>query len=416
MPIESRLRTLGYTRMDSHDPAAPQGARTADAASLAAALRDSRDQTLATFAVYEQALRGAQWRVPYSPELNPPLWELGHVGWFQEWWIARNPERARGVAADPNVPRPPPHRAGADAWFDSSRVAHTDRWHLPLPSADALRDDLGVGLQKSLELLHAGPNDGDDALYFFRLCLLHEDMHHEAAVYMAQHLGVPLQGWSPRMHAAAGEIAIDAGTHRLGFAARGFAFDNELPARDIELPAFRIDEAPVTWERYLPFVEAGGYRQRQHWSDSGWAWLQAASLTTPRYLRAAGGGWQRHAFGRWADLPPEQPAMNLSCHEAEAFCAWAGRRLPSEAEWERAAQLAALRWGDVWEWTATAFEPYPGFVAHPYRDYSQPWFGSRRVLRGGSFATHPRLKHTRYRNFFLPERNDIFAGFRTCAR
>jgi len=392
-------------------------ARDAHAPALAAALRDSRERTLATFAVYEQSLRDTRLQVAYSPEVNPPLWELGHVGWFQDWWIARNPERRHGATADPDVMRAAPHRAGVDAWFDSSRVAHTERWRLPIPSADALRDDLAFGLQQSLELLRGGPQHGDDALYFFRLCLFHEDMHHEAAVYMAQHLGVPLHGWAAQPVVMAGELAIDAGTHRLGFASPGFAFDNELATHDVDVAALRIDAAPVTWARYLAFVEAGGYRQRAHWSDAGWAWLQHAALSAPRYLRQAGSGWQRLAFGRWVDVDPALPALNLSCHEAEAFCAWAGRRLPSEIEWERAAQYAgaALHWGDVWEWTASAFEPYTGFVAHPYRDYSLPWFGSRRVLRGGSFATQPRMKHPRYRNFFVPERNDIFAGFRTCA-
>jgi ergothioneine biosynthesis protein EgtB len=400
--------------MESSHFTAAERARSAPAPTLAEALRESRSRTLATFALYEQTLRDTQLGVPYSPELNPPLWELGHVGWFQQWWIGRNPERERGVAADPDVARLPPPRAGADAWFDSGRVAHTTRWHLPLPAADAIRDDLARGLEQSLQLL-AASGDSDEALYFFRLSLFHEDMHHEAAVYMAQHLGVPLSGWAPRASAGTGEVTIGEGVHRLGHTSPGFAFDNELVAHDVVVPAFRVDAAPVTWSQFLPFVEAGGYRRREHWSEAGWAWLQAGERSTPRYLRAAGSGWQRLTFGRWLDVEPHLPAVNLSWHEAEAFCAWAGRRLPSEAEWERAAQHGGMHWGEVWEWTATPFEPYAGFAAHPYRDYSQPWFGSRRVLRGGSFATHTRMKHTRYRNFFMPERNDIFAGFRTCA-
>jgi ergothioneine biosynthesis protein EgtB len=396
--------------------AAARHARCADGAALAAALRDSRAHTLATFAVYEQALRDAGMAVPYTPEVNPPLWELGHIGWFQDWWLSRNPQRTRGHVADPDVPRAPPRRAGSDAWFDSSRVPHTDRWRLPLPGADALRDDLAAGLHDSLELLRASAQH-DDALYFFRLALFHEDMHHEAAVYMAQHLRVPLHGWAPCAHALAQELHIDACTHVMGAPEQGFAFDNELQRHTVALAGFRIDSAPVTWGRYLGFVEADGYRRRECWSDDGWAWLQSRALQCPRYLREAGGTWQREAFGQWVDLDPALPAMNLSAHEADAYCRWAGRRLPSEAEWECAAVQAAdaFAWGQAWEWTASAFVPYAGFCAHPYRDYSQPWFHTRRVLRGASFATHARMKHPRYRNFFPPERNDIFAGFRTCA-
>jgi ergothioneine biosynthesis protein EgtB len=390
--------------------------RDADASAVAAALRDTRQQTLATFAAYERALGERGFVVPYSGELNPPLWELGHVGWFQEWWLGRNPERDRGVLADPEALRLPPRRPNADALFDSSRVAHDTRWQLPLPGADALRNDLAQGLQETLALLESGPSG--EALYFFRLCLFHEDMHNEAAIYMAQHLSLPLRGWAPIAHPAAHEVAIVGGTFSLGTPyGNGFAFDNELGPHDIELKEFQIDSAPVSWARYLPFVEAGGYRERRWWSDTGWQWLQQQALQAPRYLRANGTCWQRQTFGDWVDLDPRKPAVNLSCFEAQAYCAWAGRRLPSEAEWECAAVRAgaAFEWRQVWEWTASAFEPYPGFVAHPYRDYSAPWFHTRRVLRGGSFATHERMKHPRYRNFFPPERNDIFAGLRTCA-
>ncbi len=401
--------------MISNAWAAATAARNADAAQLHSALRDARTRTLATFAAYDEALRPGRCAVPYSPQLNPPLWELGHIGWFQEWWLGRNPQCPRGAAADPDVPRLPPRRAQADTWFDSSRVAHTTRWELPLPGADALRDDLEAGLADSLQLLQQCPHD-DDALYFHRLVLFHEDMHHEAAVYMAQHLDIPLAGWAPQAHSAATELAIPAGTLELGPAGGGFAFDNELGPHVLALDAFRIDSAPVTWARYLAFVEAGGYRERSHWSDDGWAWLQAQQLAAPRYVRAHGSTWQRRTFGTWLDIDPALPAMNLSLHEAQAWCAWAQRRLPTEAEWQHAAlRERAFQWGQVWEWTASPFAPYPGFAPHPYRDYSAPWFHTRQVLRGGAFATQPRMKHPRYRNFFTAERNDVFAGFRTCA-
>jgi ergothioneine biosynthesis protein EgtB len=401
--------------MTSHLWAQADAARRADAEQLARLLRDARAHTLSTFAAYEDALRASGCTVPYSPQLNPPSWELGHVGWFQEWWLGRNPQRARGSAADPDVPRTPARRAQSDAWFDSSRVAHTVRWELPLPDANALRDDLAAGLAETLQLLAQSEPD-DRGLYFHRLVLFHEDMHQEAAVYMAQHLDIPLAGRAPEAHGPDTELAIAPAVLERGNGGAGFAFDNELGRHTEAVNAFRIDSAPLDWSRYLAFVEAGGYRQRAHWSDDGWAWLQGQRLTAPRYLRAHGTTWQRRTFGAWLDLDPALPAMNLSWHEARAYCAWARRRLPSEAEWQLAAQTEpTFEWGQVWEWTATAFAPFPGFAPHPYRDYSAPWFHTRQVLRGGAFATQPRMKHPHYRNFFTPDRNDVFAGFRTCA-
>lgn len=188
----------------------------------------------------------------------------------------------------------------------------------------------------------------------------------------------------------------DADWH-LGYAAPGFAFDNELGAHTVHVPAFEIDTVPVAWARYLPFVEAG-------------------HISPPRYLRQVDGKWQRQRFGQWQLLDMNAPAVHLSWFEADAWCRRAGRRLPSEAEWECAAMSdSRFQWGDVWEWTASRFQPYPGFRAHPYRDYSAPWFDSRYVLRGACTATAPHMLHPRYRNYFTPERNDIYAGFRSCA-
>ena len=152
----------------------------------------------------------------------------------------------------------------------------------------------------------------------------------------------------------------------------------------------------------------------------GWAWRRRHSPGRPQGLRCDDGRWQRAVFGQWQDLGLQEPALHLTQHEALAWCRWAGRRLPTEAEWECAAVAAAnggdaFAWGEVWEWTASPFAPYPGFEPHPYRDYSMPWFDGRPVLRGASFATWPALRHPRYRNYFPADRHDIFAGFRTCA-
>ena len=183
------------------------------------------------------------------------------------------------------------------------------------------------------------------------------------------------------------------------------------------LAPYAIDSQPVTWGRYLPFVEAGGYQTERWWTREGWAWRQRQGLHRPRHLMQEDGAWKRAVFGQWETLDPDQPAVHLSAHEAQAWCAWAGRRLPTEAEWECAARGAPDRfaWGQVWEWTASPFAPYPGFEPHPYRDYSMPWFDGRPVLRGASFATDAGMRHPRYRNYVPAERHDILAGFRSCA-
>ncbi|MBK9135227.1 MAG: ergothioneine biosynthesis protein EgtB [Betaproteobacteria bacterium] len=403
-------------------------ARHGGAEALARALAASRRDTLDTFAAYEKARPDLV--VPLRAELNPPLWELGHIGWFQEYWIERNPARADGVRADPDVVRHPPLRAGADALYHSGRVAHDSRWTLPLPDAAATRADLAAQLAQSLRLLERTPDD-DDALYFHRLSLMHEDMHHEAALYMAQGLGIAIADprWQPRpLPEPAAELAFDAGTWTLGCGegttARGFVFDNEVGRADVPTAAYRIDAQVARWADVLPFVEAGGYHERRWWSDAGWAWRRTHPAPWPRYLRpksgassGASGGWQRLRHGRWAALDPRDAACHLTLHEAEAWCRWAGRRLPTEAEWERAAFTggAAFGWGAVWEWTASPFTPFSGFTPHPYRDYSALWFDGRPVLRGASFMTQPRMRHPRYRNFFPAHRSDVPAGFRSCA-
>ena len=427
--------------MTAHSiPAAALSARQSSAQTLAAALVSTRDDTLALFGIFEQALPGLQ--VPLHAELNPPLWELGHIGWFQAWWLARFPAWRQGWRADPDLPRRPDRRADADALYNSSRVPHDRRWTLPLPDADTTRADLQAQLQETLALLAQvaegvegaqvvkgaelakrtadGPAQ-DDLLYFFRLALLHEDMHHEASLYTAQRLGVAVADarWQARPLAAPPPaLAFEAGPWRLGSDAdNGFAFDNELGAHEVALGATEIDAQAVRWAEFLPFVEAGGYGQDRGWTEAGLRWRLASGAAAPRYLRRAGGAWQQWRHGQWQALALDEAACHLSHFEAEAWCRWAGRRLPTEAEWERAAcsRPADCRWGDVWEWTASPFAPYPGFQPHPYVDYSAPWFDGRPVLRGASFMTQPRLRHPRYRNYFPPQRNDVPAGFRSCA-
>jgi gamma-glutamyl hercynylcysteine S-oxide synthase len=402
-----------------------EAARCGGKPPLAAALRDARARSLALFAAYEAAL-GPDLRVPCTPELNLPLWELGHIGWFADWWLARNPQRHMGVTADPVALRSPARQSArgvnVDAVYDSSKVPHNQRWQMTLPDADAVRADLADSLHDTLALL-ADATEDDASLYFFRLALFHEDMHTEAAVYMAQTLGFdPLPPRQPTLPLKVpltvqrpGALSVAAAAVTLGRPGPGFAFDNELGAHAVPVGAFEIDAQPVTWAQFLPFVESGSYAQRRFWGAPGWIWRLSQDRRAPRYLRHTPQGWEQQAFGHWRALDPAAPASHLTAFEAQAWCAWAGRRLPTEAEWTLAAQDPGFVWGSVWEWTASAFAPFPGFVAHPYVDYSQPWFDGRPVLKGASSATHPRMRHPQYRNYFPPERNDIVAGFRSVA-
>ncbi len=400
--------------------------RHAGPAELEAALASGRQALLALFDGFERVLGTDGLRIAFDPVLNLPLWELGHIGWFEAHWLARNRERSRGAGCDPEHSRAASVRPDADALYDSSNVPHAQRWQLDLPTADATRAYLAQVRASTLQLLReSAPTD--DALYFFRLVLFHEDMHREAWCFMAQRLGIDLGsamlGDGPKPSMARGVWHVPAGLRSIGSGAAGFAFDNELQANERFVDAFTIDRAPVAWQRFLPFIEAGGYENEALWSADGRAWLNGPTCLRrqhPQHLRRAASGWQQHRFGRWESLDPAAPVMHVSAHEAEAWCRWAGRRLPTEFEWETAARLAetqgeAFDWGEVWEWTASRFAPYAGFVAHPYRDYSQPWFDGRPVLRGASFATVPHMKHARYRNYFPADRDDVFAGFRSCA-
>ncbi len=393
--------------------------RRADGPALALALRESRADTLATFERFEEALSAQGLRVPQWPTLNLPLWELGHIGWFQDWWLRRNPQRLLGQHADPDVARAASERTNADALYNSSRVPHASRWSLQLPDAQATKDDLAAQLAHHVAML-AGHAQDDAALYFFRLVLLHEDMHHEAALYTAHALDIQVSDprWQPKpRNRAATLLAMPAQPWQLGHNDPGFTFDNEHGPHVVATEACAIDSHVLRWAEFLPFVESGAYANDRHWSASGRRWREQHGLCHPRALRRDGVVWQHQRAGRWQQLDPALPACHLSYFDAEAWCVWAGRCLPTEAQWERCAlqQPEQFCWGEVWEWTASPFTAYPGFVAHPYRDYSVPWFGSHQVLRGASFATQPRLRHPRYRNYFLAQRDDIFSGFRSCA-
>jgi gamma-glutamyl hercynylcysteine S-oxide synthase len=433
----------------------PLAVPEADAQALDDALIAARERTLALVS----DLGTPQLRGPRLAIVNPPLWEIGHLGWFQERWCLR-------TAADGTLGAS--ILANADALYDSAAVAHDTRWDLPLPSLDSTLGYLECVLERVRERLSREPEISDLA-YFAQLAALHEEMHAEAFTYTRQTLGYgapPAPVSCPEASAAGpwtGDAEIVGGDFLLGARpGEGFVFDNEKWAHPVRIASFRMAKAPVTNAEFAAFVTAGGYVRRELWSDAGWSWRERARADHPVYWQYEDGRWFERRYDQVLPLIPHVPAMHVSWYEADAYCRWAGRRLPTEAEWEYAAasapeeparkrrypwgdaapgcehanlygaardriDVAALTDGDsawgcrqmignVWEWTGSAFAPYPGFVEDPYKEYSAPWFGDHKVLRGGCHATRASLIRNTWRNFYTPDRRDVFAGFRTCER
>ena len=428
-------------------------------AELAAWVRDARQKTVELVSdLSDEQLMGPQLRI-----VNPLLWEIGHVTWFQEKWALRH---AGGKT---------PIRADGDALYDSAAISHDSRWSLPLPSRKDTLAYMTAVRDSVLERIERGNLTAQER-YFITLGVFHEDMHTEAFTYTRQ-----THGWnapvfsrldpvsSHKTGSLPGDVEVPGGQFLLGaLQEEPFVFDNEKWAHAVDVRAFAIARAPVTQDEFAEFVEDKGYSKGEFWSEPGWAWRENAGAEHPVYWkREAAGRWLRRHFDHWLPLEPHHPALHINWWEAEAYCNWAGRRLPTELEWEVAASAEALQsgteltagkryfpWGDkpaesehanlgwramgavdvnalsagdsafgcrqmignVWEWTATDFSPYPGFEIDPYREYSQPWFGTHKVLRGGAWPTQPRLLRSTWRNFYTPDRRDVWAGFRTCRR
>jgi iron(II)-dependent oxidoreductase len=428
---------------------------TLDRRAIAARLAAVRERTLLLVSVLDwPTLRRQQ-----IPILSPMVWDLGHIGHFEEEWLARR------LTGDE------PLHDGFAAMFDPQQNPRPTREALPLPGQHELTGYLERVRDRTLRVLAqieiaAAPDLLRNGLVY-ELVAEHEEQHQETLLQAMQVLDRPAYPAPERRPAPTaatrpeGMAPVPAGPFEMGLAGDGFAYDNERPRHRREIDGFEIDRAPTTHGEYLEFVEAGGYHTAEHWSEAGWEWCRQRGAEAPRNWTRRDRGWCVRWLDREMPLPTDLPVTHVCYWEAEAYASFAGKRLPTEAEWEKAAlwdpeagRARRYPWGDaapephhanldqllfgpapvgaypagvsaygvhqmvgdVWEWTSSDFTAYPGFAAHPYPEYSEIFFGSDyRVLRGGSWATRPAVARGTFRNWDFPIRRQIFAGLR-CAR
>jgi iron(II)-dependent oxidoreductase len=418
---------------------------TAAVPEIVQALEEARARTLHLVS----ALSEDELMRVHSPLMSPLVWDLGHIAAFEDLWLVHRYGE-----------RPLLHDELADV-YDAFETPRAQRGDLPMLGPAQACEYLAEVRARTLEVIEErGPHR-----VLHELVLRHEQQHNETMCQTLQLAG--LDGWGPvdiprarpqtASHTGLELVDVPAGPCTIGAGEDGFAYDNERPCHELTLPAFAIGRTAVTNGAYLDFVRAGGYRRREHWSPEGWEWRAAEGIDRP-------GGWSEdlsgeRRLGTLVALDPERPVIHVSWYEADAFARAHGLRLPTEAEWEKAAtwdegfqgarlfpwgaepplpgvhgnldQLAGLpaaagaymagaspygclgMIGDAWEWTASSFEGYPGFVAKPYREYSEVFFGQDyKVLRGGSWATRARVIAPTFRNWDYPQRRQIFSGFR----
>ncbi|MFD4351859.1 ergothioneine biosynthesis protein EgtB [Nocardia sp. NPDC058518] len=389
----------------------------------------------------------------HSPLMSPLVWDLAHIGNQEELWLVRDVGGRDAVRAD------------IDELYDAFKHARSNRPALPLLDPGQARGYLGSVREKVLDVLDSSDLAGTplvDNGFAFGMIAQHEQQHDETMLATHQlRIGAPVLSAPPAPVAqvpVGGEIVLPAGEFLMGTSADPWALDNERPAHPVHVDGFAIDVAPVTNGQFLAFLDDGGYDRPELWSERGWAHRKEAGLVAPQFWQRDADGWTRTAFGVRAPLRLDQPVVHVCWFEAEAFARWAGKRLPTEAEWEKAARFdprtgASRRYpwgedqpdahlanlgqqhlepaevgaypagasatgvhqliGDVWEWCSSGFEAYPGFRAFPYREYSEVFFGGDyRILRGGSFGTDEVACRATFRNWDHPIRRQIFAGFR----
>jgi iron(II)-dependent oxidoreductase len=420
-------------------------------------LVDALDRSRHRFRAITGAFDEPVLRRQHDPLMSPLLWDLAHVANYEDLWLVR----ALGLPAT---------RAGLDDLYDAFKQPRAVREALPLLSleqAHAYGDAVRARALDALAALDVGPDAAEPLVrhgFVHAMVAQHEHQHAETMLAAIQLLpaaegpSLAAPAVPPARAVPAAEVLVPAGRSWQG-SDHPWALDNERPRHEVDLPACWIDAAPVTNAQYQAFVEAGGYDEPRWWGAAGWTWRQESGARAPQFWQRDAHGWSRLRFGRVEPLPGDEPVQHVCWHEADAYARWAGRRLPTEAEWEKAATYdpatgASRRWpwgddeptperanlgqrhlgpapvgaypkgvsalgchqmvGDVWEWTSSDLEPYPGFASFPYPEYSEVFFGDgHKVLRGSSWATDASVGRTSFRNWDLPIRRQIFAGFRT---
>ncbi|APE25527.1 MULTISPECIES: ergothioneine biosynthesis protein EgtB [Streptomyces] len=416
-----------------------------------AALTAARERT----ALLTSCVEDGELTAQHSPLMSPLVWDLAHIGNQEELWLWR--AVAGREALRPEI----------DSLYDAFEHPRATRPSLPLLAPGEARTYAADVRLRVLDVLERAEFDGRPLLrdaFAFGLVAQHEQQHDETMLITHQLrkgpavLTAPPPPAGPRDPLPA-EVLVPGGPFTMGTSDEPWALDNERPAHIRDVPAFHIDTVPVTNGAYLAFIADGGYEERRWWRPEGWAQIREHGIAAPLFWRRDGAQWLRRRFGVTEPVPEDEPVLHVSWYEADAYARWAGRRLPTEAEWEKAARhdpasgrSRRYPWGDadprpehanlgqrhlrpapagsypegasplgvrqligdVWEWTASDFLPYPGFTVFPYKEYSEVFFGpDHKVLRGGSFGVDPVACRGTFRNWDLPVRRQIFAGFRT---